>query len=80
MQITMPATPDDRQLPGCGGGGLVHIHRVLGILINNLVRARSSEIHHIAQSVLKEILFCFSVVRTEIVIKWDKFFKYKKTF
>lgn len=68
MQITVPATPDDRQLPGCGGGRLVHIHRVLGILINNSLRAKSSEIHHIAQSVVKEILFLFYVVRTDTVI------------
>lgn len=27
MQITVPATPDDRQLPGRRGGRLVHIHR-----------------------------------------------------
>lgn len=26
MQITVPATPDDRQLPGRRGGRLVHIH------------------------------------------------------
>lgn len=39
MQITAPATPDDRQLPARRRRGrLVHIHHnPLGILINNLL-------------------------------------------